>query len=76
MFFKYCVIGEICYEYIRSSVLEKQDPKEIQERSEIRKKLDIIEFGPKFMEHYSNAVPFESSKTQICDNDILNYLEQ
>ena len=74
MLFKYCVIGEICYEYIRSSVLEKQDPKEIQERSEIRKKLDIIEFGPKFMEHYSNAVPFESSKTQICDNDILNYL--
>ena len=53
MAFKYCVIGDTCYEYSkdlnegRSEVVTDEE-----ERKELREQMAIKEFGPKYFEKY------------------------
>ena len=72
MDFKYCVIGDICYEYNRYTE-KKADAKEEEERRNVRNKLEIVEIGPKFMEKYVNLTSQNVIKINRKD-DINDYL--
>lgn len=54
MNFKYCVIGDTCYEYNKNfkSTDSKEPEEEVEKRRLIREKLDIKEIGPKFSTEY------------------------
>ena len=68
MGFKFCVIGDTCYEYNKNKDDEefKESKNDQEKRKNIRDELDIIEIGPKFVEKYV----FSDSKIA---NDSMNY---
>jgi phospholipid-translocating P-type ATPase (flippase) len=70
MVFKYCVIGETCYEYVRPKKEEETDK---EEKKNLRKKLDITEIGPKYMENFIGS---ESTKVNPNrkDGGIVDYI--
>ena len=68
MGFKFCVIGDTCYEYNKNKNDKdfKESKSDQDKRKNIREELDIIEIGPKFIEKYV----FSESKIA---NDNMNY---
>jgi hypothetical protein len=65
MCFKYCVIGDTCYEYnkFKNDKKSSESKNDYEKRKSIRDELDIIEIGPK----YAVNMVFNESKL-IKDN--------
>lgn len=61
MDFKYCVIGDICYEYNKFKNIKNfnEDPTSRDKRKNIRDELDIIEIGPAFAVEKSDMISNE-----------------
>ena len=68
MGFKYCVIGDTCYEYnkYKNDIKFNESISDQEKRKAIREEQDIIEIGPKYAQKYV----FSNSK--IVKDD-LNY---
>jgi|LauGreDrversion4_2_1035121.scaffolds.fasta_scaffold84023_2 hypothetical protein len=71
MNFKYCVIGDTCYEYNKhkNETNFKETKIEKERRKSLRDELDIIEIGPK----YAEKLVFSESKLM---KDNLDYTIQ
>jgi hypothetical protein len=71
MGFKYCVIGDTCYEYNKFKNDKNSPENKLDEdkRKAVRDELDIIEIGP----HYADKLVYNESKIA---RDDLNYTIQ
>lgn len=76
MDFKYCVVGEDCYEYIRPMC--NSENKADNDKKDLRKKMEIIEIGPNYMEAHSSRIPFRGKASAINEylQDNMNVITE